>query len=107
MAQKLHACTDPYDGAGQRGNDRVRDIVDLWLLEPLLGANGHRDLRTAVIETFNRRQKHLWPPAVVPTDQWRRDYPKLAAEVAGAPPKVEAAVEYLEGLIDRVDNDGR
>jgi hypothetical protein len=35
MAQKLHACTDPYDGEG-RENDRARDLVDLWLLEALL-----------------------------------------------------------------------
>jgi hypothetical protein len=84
MAQKLHACTDPYDGTGQRGNDRVRDIVDLWLLEPLLAVHDHRDLRTAVIDTFDRRAKHSWPPAVVPTDNWQRDYPKLAAEVPGA-----------------------
>jgi hypothetical protein len=103
MAQKLHACTDPYDGTGQRGNDRVRDIVDLWLLEPILGVDGHREVRAAVIETFDRRAKHSWPPAVVPTDHWQRDYPKLAAEVPGAPPDVEAAVEYLKGLIDRVD----
>jgi Nucleotidyl transferase AbiEii toxin, Type IV TA system len=65
MAQKLHACTDPYDGTGQRGNDQVRDIVDLWLLEPLLAVHDHRDLRTAVIDTFDRRAKHSWPPAVV------------------------------------------
>lgn len=103
MAQKLHASTDPYCGEGQHGNDRVRDIVDLWLLEPLLGPDGHRDVRNAVLETFHRRNRHQWPPAVEPTDQWRRDYPKLAAEVVGSPPDVEVAADYLKGLIDRVD----
>ncbi len=104
MAQKLHACTDPYDGEGQHENDRVRDLVDLWLLESLLETNGLADVRAAVIDTFDRRAKHAWPPTPVITDAWRRDYLRLAQEVAGSPATVEAAAEYVMGLIKRVDN---
>jgi hypothetical protein len=103
MAQKLHACTDPYDGEGQKQNDRVRDLVDLWLLESLLDTNGFRQVRAAAVDTFDRRAKHAWPPTPVVTDTWRRDYPKVAQEVGGSPTTVEAAAEYVTSLIKRVD----
>jgi hypothetical protein len=103
MAQKLHACTDPYDGEGRQENDRVRDLVDLWLLESLLDTNGLADVRAAAFDTFDRRAKHAWPPTPVVTDTWRRDYPKIAQEVNGSPTTVEAATEYVMGLIKRVD----
>lgn len=101
MAQKLHACTDPYDGEG-RENDRVRDLADLWLLESLLPEGGLVEVRAAAIDTFGRRAKHAWPPTPVVNDTWRRDYPKIAAEVPGAPASVEEAASYLNDLIDRV-----
>jgi hypothetical protein len=103
MAQKLHACTDPYDGEGQQENDRVRDLVDLWFLESLLDTQGLADVRAAVVDTFDRRAKHAWPPAPVVTDTWQRDYPKVAQEVIGSSATVEAAAEYVTGLINRVD----
>ena len=103
MAQKLHACTDPYDGEGQQENDRVRDLVDLWLLESLPDTNGLVEVRAAAIDTFERRAKHVWPPTPVVNDTWRRDYPKVAQEVIGSPETVEAAAEYVTGLITRVD----
>lgn len=103
MAQKLHACTDPYDGEGQQENDRVRDLVDLWLLESLLDENGLADVRAAVIDTFDRRAKQTWPPIPIVNDTWRRDYPKVAQEVNGSPATVDAAADYVKGLIERVD----
>ncbi len=102
MAQKLHACTDQYDGEG-RENDRARDLADLWLLESLLSAGGLAEVRTEAIDTFQRRAKHAWPPTPVITNTWRKDYPKIAAEVAGAPATVEEATDYVVGLIARVD----
>ena len=106
MAQKLHACTDPYEGA-ERQNDRVRDLVDLWLLEALLPDGGLSDVRVAAVDTFDRRAKHRWPPSIVINDTWRRDYPKIAAEVRGAPANVDDAAAYVAGLIDRVERDRR
>ena len=101
MAQKLHACTDPYDGAG-RENDRVRDLADLWLLEALLPDGGLPDVRLAAVDTFARRAKHSWPPTPVVNDTWRRDYPKVAAEVRGAPTSVDDAAAYVADLIARI-----
>jgi hypothetical protein len=78
--------------------------VDLWLLESLLDTHGLADVRAAVVDTFDRRAKHAWPPAPVVTETWRRDYPKVAQEVIGSPATVEAAAEYVAGLIERVDS---
>jgi Nucleotidyl transferase AbiEii toxin, Type IV TA system len=102
MAQKLHACTDPYEGEG-RENDRTRDLVDLWLLEALLPADSLVDVRVAAVETFARRAKHDWPPVPTITETWRTDYPKLAAEVVGAPRTVEDAAKYVTDLIRRIE----
>ena len=102
MAQKIHACTDPYAGDEGRENDRVRDLVDLWLLESLLDFSQLVDVRDAAVETFARRAKHSWPPKVVITDTWRRDYPKVAGEVEGAPETVDDAAAYVSDLIQRI-----
>lgn len=103
MAQKLHACTDPYDGEG-RENDRVRDLVDLWLLESLLPEGGLAEVRAAALDTFERRQKQSWPATPRITNAWRSDYPKIAAEVPGAAATVEEAAAYVVGLIARIEN---
>lgn len=102
MAQKLHACTDQYDGEG-RENDRVRDLADLWLLESLLPEGGLAEVRAAAIDTFERRGKHAWQPTPVITETWRDDYPKIAAEVPSAPRTVDEAAAYVVELIARVD----
>jgi Nucleotidyl transferase AbiEii toxin, Type IV TA system len=99
MAQKLHACTDPYNGEGQQEDDRVRDLVDLWLLESLLDTNGLADVRAGVLDTFDRRAKQAWPPTPVVTETWLRDYPKVAHKVIGSPATVEAAAKYVTGLM--------
>ena len=101
MAQKLHACTDQYEGEG-RENDRVRDLTDLWLLESLLPDGGLAEVRAAALVTFERRAKHPWPPTLVITAAWRKDYPKIAAEVPGAPATVDQAAAHVEDLIVRI-----
>ena len=99
IAQKLHACTEPLP----EGNDRVRDIIDIWLLAALLDPTDLARVRSAAIETFRRRQSHQWPPAVTSSDSWARDYATLIAEYPDAPPTIDTAVEYLAGLIERID----
>jgi hypothetical protein len=42
-------------------------------------------------------------PTPVINNTWRRDYPKVAQEVIGSPVTVEAAAEYVTGLITQVD----
>ena len=102
MAQKLHACTDPYDDGEGRENDRARDIADLWLLETLLQPRDLAKVRAATITTFTQRA-NARPPTATANDTWRRDYPKIAAEVTGAPPTIEDAVTSLNHLITQVD----
>lgn len=58
---------------------------------------------TTGIETFRRRQKHAWPPTVVPSASWARDYPLLVADHPDAPSTIEAAIEYLSSLIERIN----
>jgi Nucleotidyl transferase AbiEii toxin, Type IV TA system len=102
IAQKLHACTEPRAD----GNDRVRDVIDIWLLEAFLGADDLIAVRDAATETFARRKVHSWPPRVEASPSWERDYPRLAATHAGAPVSIEDAVAYLADLIGRIDGAG-
>ena len=61
-------------------------------------------VRSAAIETFHRRQSHQWPPVPTSSDSWARDYAGLITEHPDAPPTIDAAVDYLAGLIQRIDN---
>ena len=99
IAQKLHACTEPLS----EGNDRVRDVLDIWLLEALLEPGEIAAIKDACISTFQRRQRHAWPPEVIPSASWKRDYALLVAEQPGAPETVDAAVDYLNGFVARIE----
>ena len=100
IAQKLHACTEPLPD----GNERVRDIIDIWLLEALLETDEMSSLRQACLSTFGRRQKHAWPPVVSPSPGWEREYATLIAEYPDAPADIAAAVEYVNDLVRRIDS---
>lgn len=100
IAQKLHACTEPLPD----GNDRVRDIVDIWLLEALIELGTLSAVRAACLDTFGRRQCHAWPPSVNPAPSWPQDYALLVAEHPDAPSTLDDAVEYLAQLIARIDS---
>jgi hypothetical protein len=99
IAQKLHACTEPLPG----GNERVRDIIDIWLLEALLDPEEMTSVKQACVSTFRRRQKHTWPPVVSALPGWEREYSLLIAEYPDAPADVAAAVEYVNDLVRRID----
>ncbi|NEE02395.1 nucleotidyl transferase AbiEii/AbiGii toxin family protein [Phytoactinopolyspora halotolerans] len=100
IAQKLHACTEPHPD----GNDRVRDLIDIWLLEGLLAADDLQAVRDAAIETFSRRASHAWPPIVKPSPSWAHDYPLLVREHPEAPADLDEAIRYLTDFIHRIDN---
>jgi hypothetical protein len=99
IAQKLHACTEPLPD----GNERVRDIIDIWLLEAVLESEEMSSLNAACLSTFRRRQKHTWPPVASPSPGWEREYSLLIAEYPGAPADVAAAIEYINDLVRRID----
>lgn len=100
IAQKLHACTEPLPD----GNERVRDVIDIWLLEALLDSDDMAALKAACLSTFRRRQKHAWPPVAAPSPGWARDYSLLVAEYPDAPADAAAAVEYVNDLVRRIDD---
>jgi hypothetical protein len=99
IAQKIHACNEPLP----HGNERVCDIIDIWLLEALLEPEEMPTLRAACLSTFRRRQKHPWPPVVVPSSGWEREYAAFTAEYPDAPADVATAVEYIDHLVRRID----
>lgn len=102
IAQKLHACTEPLP----EGNERVRDIVDIWLLEALLEPEEMSSLKAACLSTFRRRQKHTWPPVVSPSPGWDREYALLIAEYPDAPADVSAAIGHISDLVRRISDAG-
>lgn len=95
IAQKLHACTEP-------GNERARDVVDLWLLDALLEPDDLPAVHAAAVDTFARRAGHSWPPVVAPSASWERDYPLLAADHVDAPATLDEAVAFLNELVARI-----
>lgn len=99
IAQKLHACTEPHPD----GNDRVRDLIDIWLLEALLTRDDLPAVRAAALDTFARRAKHTWPPTVIPSPSWEHDYPLLIRDHPDAPSDLSGAISYLTDLIYRID----
>lgn len=100
IAQKLHACTEPRPG----GNERVRDVIDIWLLEALLEPDQLAEVKAAAIETFTRRKLHPWPPPVEASASWDRDYQRLIDAYPDAPGSVDDAVSFLTAFIARIDN---
>lgn len=103
IAQKLHACTEPVPN----GNDRVRDVIDIWLLEALLDPIDLLAVRDACQATFRRRRRHTWPPTITLSASWVRDYPALVVDHPDAPETIDAAVRFLEELVARLDRASR
>lgn len=100
IAQKLHACTEPLPN----GNDRVRDVIDIWLLDALLATDDLPAVRAAAVDMFQRRGAHQWPPAVTPSPSWTHDYPLLVADHPDAPATLDDAIAYLTELVDRIEH---
>ncbi|MGL5859290.1 MAG: nucleotidyl transferase AbiEii/AbiGii toxin family protein [Angustibacter sp.] len=94
VAQKLHAVSEA-------GSDRVRDLVDLQLLdtreELALG-----QLRATCVRLFDYRRLHSWPPSVEVSVGWDDLY-EGAAEGLDVLPTVEEAVHWANGFVRRID----
>jgi hypothetical protein len=100
VAQKLHAVTEqPPD----RQNLRFWDLIDLMLLEQLLGDDLTR-VREAAAAIFAARGTHSWPPELVVPEPWREPYARSASEVdAELPADVDQAAERVRALIARIE----
>lgn len=100
VAQKLHAVTEQPSG---RENLRFWDLIDLMLLEGLLGDDLAK-VREAAKAIFVARGAHDWPPELVVPDSWREPYARTASEVsADLPPDVDQAAERVRALIARIE----
>jgi hypothetical protein len=102
IAQKLHACTEPLDG---RDNPRVRDLIDLQLVQPLLDDADLPRIRQACRAIFTARDTHPWPPTLAIPPAWPDAYARLADEQANTQlaPTVEDAARSVEALVARID----
>lgn len=93
VAQKLHALSEP-------GSERVRDLVDLQLLdqrEQLALAEVH----ATCIRLFGYRRRQSWPPSVEVGPGWAELY-EAAAEGIDVLPDVHDAVAWVNQLIARI-----
>ncbi|MGH9205306.1 MAG: nucleotidyl transferase AbiEii/AbiGii toxin family protein, partial [Acidimicrobiales bacterium] len=96
IAQKLHAATAVI--AAPKVNDRAHDLVDLQLLEVLLGEVDLAKTRFACLAVFAARAQHLWPPTVAALPHWPAIYSR-ALEGLGhleLAETVEAAAERVQ-----------
>ena len=99
VAQKLHAVTEQPPG---RENLRFWDLIDLMLLEELLG-DDLAGVREAAEAVFVARGTHEWPPELVVPESWREPYARAASEIdADLPPDVDQAAERVRALIARI-----
>jgi hypothetical protein len=93
IAQKLHALSEP-------GSERVRDLVDLQLLDR------GEDLDLAQVRAtcerlFDYRRQQPWPPAVAMGDGWGTLY-EAAIEDIDVLTDVDAAVAWVNELVQRI-----
>ena len=95
IAQKIHAVTTPAREA--RGNDRYRDLIDLWLLRQIGVDAG--EIRAACEDVFRVRAMHPWPPEVHVPEHWATPFTRLAGEVGLPTVDVEAAAASLREWI--------
>jgi type II secretory pathway pseudopilin PulG len=101
IAQKLHACTDHTDP--ERPNDRYRDLLDLILVDRLVGEDDRAGVREVCVEIFRLRDKHAWPPRITVPPEWPDGYRALAEQLGFAPIDVHQAAADVQAIIARID----
>ena len=97
IAQKLHAASEP-------GSERVRDLVDLQLLDK----GEELDLAqvgVTCVRLFEYRRQQVWPPTIVSGDGWATLY-EAAAEDVDVIPDVDDAVAWANDFVQRIATDG-
>lgn len=65
---KHAACTKTLDG---RNNPRVRDLIDLQLVQPLLDDTDLPRVLQTCRAVFAARDTHPWPPTLTIPTTWR------------------------------------
>lgn len=100
VAQKLHACTRPHEDGR---NMRVRDLVDLQLLDQLTGPRELVQIRKACSEVFELRDTHPWPPTIQVFEGWHELYRELASAADFPVAELDTAVVNVTDFIRRID----
>jgi hypothetical protein len=96
-AEKFHAYTRPREAS----NSRVRDLVDLVLIQQQQVPSTER-VRPAVDATFRRRATHSVPDVVPePPADWAKPFAELAAD-CGLDQRLPTAYEHVEAFWRRV-----
>lgn len=103
IAQKLHACTEIFEG---EENARVHDLMDLLLARDLLAPEDLRRVREACTAIFDNRQKQAWPPQLTVYRSWAETYARLAAEEGFPVGDVEEAAALVGEFIAEIDAAG-
>lgn len=98
IAQKLHAVTERYPAG--RENPRVRDLVDIQLLEA--ADPDIREVCDACEQVFESRGEHPWPPELEVPPGWTVGYEAIAARLAFPVTDVNHAAEVVRVYIERI-----
>lgn len=101
LAHKIHGVTRP--STDNHSNERVNDLVDVFLLRCLVPEADQARVREACIEVFEVRRQHDWPPAFSPPGFWREEFEARAAELDLAVTRFDDAVEEVQGYIRELD----
>jgi hypothetical protein len=99
IAQKLHACTDRFEDGKE--NDRSRDLIDLILLRDLV--EDLAAVREACVKTFERRDKHTWPPELTIEPSWPDIYAADAKRCEFDVETVDEAADLMRAFISEID----
>jgi hypothetical protein len=98
ISEKLHAYVSLH--AGGYPSSRVKDLVDLVLIESLFSLEAER-LRNAIESTFAIRNTQLPATLPPPPADWRTPYRKMAIEM-GLDPDLASGYERAGKFLDSV-----
>lgn len=104
LAHKVHGMTKP--GTEERPNDRVRDLLDVFLLRELVADGELLAIREACVDVFEARGEHQWPPEFRPPAFWEQEFEASAERVGLGITVFDEAVEEARAYIGRIDASG-
>ena len=93
IAQKLHAVSEP-------GSERVRDLIDLQLLDKGEDLDFAR-VNATCVRLFEYRRQQAWPPTIELGAGWDTLYEAVIEDV-DVLPDAEAAVAWVNDLVRRI-----
>lgn len=95
IAQKLHACT------GEAAGGRAHDLIDIQILAAIEDID-HAEIGRIGRRLFAYRQRHAWPPVVVPYEGWEDLYVAALGDLENETVLIslEDAVDFANRLID-------